>query len=274
MKRLLVTVALTLVAGSASAAIQYEFTQKNSTGDAVEPINDVTARAFVDGERSRVDFIGGNLYPPGTYVVSTDGSRRLVFVDPEKEWFTEVNTVALATSLGSSAIKITNLKSSDEQLDDTPIIAGQQTTHTRVTMTYDIGITINTIPLKQHVRTEIDTWSTLQFPASNAGSFLSGMRTGNPDLDRLLETETNNTKGFPMRQTVTTHTIADLPPSRSELQSPTQKTIVRDMWVTSIREAASDASKFVIPAKYRRADVKDVPKATKSTLDFNDPPTK
>lgn len=272
MKRLLVTVALSLVAVSASAAIQYEFTQKNSTGDTVQPVSDLTARAFVDGERSRIDFVGGTLYPPGTYVVSTDGSRRLVFVDPEHEWFTEVNTLALATSLGTSNIRIANLKTSNETLDDQPVIAGQPTTHTRVTMTYDISITINTIPLKQHVRTDIDTWATPKFAPSSATSFLSGMRTGNPDLDRLFEVETNGTKGFPMRQTVMTHTIADIPPSRSELQTPTQKTIVREMWVTSIQEMAADASKFVVPAKYRRADVKDVPKATKSTLEF-DPPT-
>ena len=56
MKRLLVSVALTLVAVSASAAIQYEFVQKNTSADPVEPVTDLTARAVVDGDRSRVDF--------------------------------------------------------------------------------------------------------------------------------------------------------------------------------------------------------------------------
>src|SRR5688572_32876276 len=68
MKTLLVTVALTLVAVSSSAAIQYEFVQKNTSADPVEPVTDLTARAVVDGDRSRVDFLSGNLYPPGTYV--------------------------------------------------------------------------------------------------------------------------------------------------------------------------------------------------------------
>lgn len=271
MKRLLVTGVLLFFAVSASAAIQYEFTQKNTSPDPVSPIAELTGRALVDGERSRVDFLAGTLYPPGTYVVSTDGSRRLFFVDPEKEWFTEVNTGSFATTLGSSSIRISNLKSNTEALPDKPVIAGEQTDHTRVTLTYDISVTVSTMALKQHVKTEIDTWSTPHYAAVSASGFLAGLRTGNPDIDKLLEIETSS--GFPMRQNVTTRTVADLPPSRSELQTPTTKTIVRELWVTSIRETTADASQFTIPAKYRRADVKDAPKAAKQTITF-DPPTK
>lgn len=273
MKTLLVTVALTLVAASSSAAIQYEFVQKNTSGDTVDPISDLTARAVVDGERSRIDFLAGNLYPPGTYVVSTDGSRRLTFVDPLKEWFTEVNTASVATSLGASNIRISNLKSIMEARDDRPVIAGYPTEHSRLTITYDISVTVKSIPLKQHVRTEVDTWATSQFEAASATSFLSTLRTGNPEIDRLLEVQTTQLKGFPLRQTVTTRAVADLPPSRSELKTPSTRTLVREMWVTSIREMAPDASLFVVPANYRRADVQEVPNAARETLTF-EPPTK
>jgi hypothetical protein len=273
MKRLLVTVALTLIAVSASAAIQYEFVQKNTSADSVEPITDMTARAVLDGERLRVDFLSGTLYPPGTYVVSTDGARRLVFVDPLKEWFTEVNTGMMASALGSSNIRISNLQSMTEKKDDRPSIAGYATEHVRFTVSYDISITLRSIPLKQHVRTEVDTWSTSQFPAISAMSFLSGLRTGNPDIDKLLEVETTRMKGFPLRQTVTTRAVADLPPTRSEIKTPATRTIVREMWVTSIRETAPDAKLFAIPANYRRAETEEVPKAARETLNF-DPPTK
>jgi hypothetical protein len=271
MKRLLVTVALTLVAFSSSAAIQYEFVQKNTSADPIDPVSEMSARAIVDGERSRIDFLGGNLYPPGTYVVSTDGSRRLLFVDPLKEWFTEINTASVATALGASNIKISNLKSSLERRDDRPIIAGLPTEHTRLTMTYDISVTVKAIPLKQHVRTEVDTWTTQQYAATPAASFLSTLRTGNPEIDRLLEVETTQVTGFPLRQTVTTRTVADIPPSRSELKVPAARTIVREMWVTSIHEVAPNASLFLIPVKYRRADVPDTPKSTTQVLTF-DPP--
>lgn len=255
MKRLLVAVALALVAVSSSAAIQYEFTQKNTTTANADPISDLSARAIIDGESSRIDFLGGSLYPPGTYVISTDGSRRLLFVDPAKEWFTEINTAGVATALGSSNIRISNFKSSLETKDDRPVIAGIPTEHTRLTLTYDITLTMKAMPLSQHVRTEIDTWATTRFAASSASSFLTSMRTGNPDIDRLLDVEAMKVKGFPMRQTVTTRTLADLPPTKSELNVPTAKTIIREMWVTSIREVAPDASVFLVPTSYRRADV-------------------
>lgn len=273
MKKLLVPLAVLFLALPISAAIQYEFVQKNTNGDAVQPVTDLTARATVDGERSRVDFLGGNLYPPGTYVVTTDGSRRLLFVDPTKEWFTEVNTTSVATTLGTSNIRITNLKSSLDTLDDRPVIAGYPTEHSRLTITYDIAVTVKSIPLKQHVRTEIDTWSTPQIPAVSTMSYLSGMRTGNPEIDQLLDLETTRTKGFALRQTVTTRTMADLPPRRSEIKTPTSRTIVREMWVTSIREVPPDASLFAVPPTYRRADAQAAPKAARETLTF-DPPAK
>jgi len=273
MKKLMVTVALALVAVSASAAIQYEFTQKNSTPAAVEPVTDLTARALIDGDKSRVDFLGGTLYPPGTYVISTDASRRLLFVDPTKQWFTEVDTATVATALGASNIRISNFKSSFETREDRPVIAGHPTEHTRLSMRYDITVVVKSIPLTQHVQTDVDTWATTDYAAHPTSSFLSSLRTGNPDIDRLLDAETLKVKGFPLRQTVTTRTVADLPPSRSELKVPTAKTIVREMWVSSIREMQADPSLFLIPASYRRADVEDVPKSATQTLTF-DPPTK
>ena len=273
MKTLLVTAALVLAALPSFAAIQYEFVQKNTSADTVEPVSDLTGRAVIDGERLRIDFLAGNMYPPGTYMVSTDGSRRLLFVDPTHQWFTEVNTASVATTLGASSIKISNLKSSLEMRDDRPVIAGYATEHSRLTISYDISVTVKAIPLKQHVRTEVDTWATAQFPSAAARSFLSGLRTGNPEIDNLLEVQTTRLQGFPLRQTVTTRAVADLPPSRSQIKTPTTKTMVREMWVTSIQETAPDPRLFAVPAGYRRADVQEAPKAARETLTF-DPPAK
>ncbi|MEO8379674.1 MAG: hypothetical protein ABI779_08415 [Acidobacteriota bacterium] len=268
MKTLLVTVALALVASTSSAAVQYEFVQKNTTADAVNPSSELTGRATVEGERSRIDFVGGTIYPPGTYVISTDGSRRLTFVDPTKEWFTEVNTATFATSIGASNIRVSNMKSTMETKDDRPIIAGLPSDHTRLTLTYDISVMVKTITLKQHVRTEIETWSTPQFAAAALGSFNSAIRTGNPEIDAILEMETTKVRGFPLRQSVTTRTVADLPPTRSELRIPATRTIVREMWVTSIREVPFDASMFVVPVTYRRADTPETPKTAAKVLTF------
>ena len=130
----------------------------------------MSAKATIDGVRSRVDFISGNAYPPGTYVVSTDGARKLRFVDPTQKSFTEVNTLTIASAIGMSNIKIENLKSAVQKLEDQQNIAGIPADHYRLTLTFDITVTFSGRPLKQSVRTEIDKWTTVRFETSVTAS--------------------------------------------------------------------------------------------------------
>lgn len=268
MKRLLVSVALASIAFPSSAAIQYELTQKNTSVQTSVPSRDMTARVTIDGERSRIEFLSGNLYPPGTYVISNDASRRRYFVDPSKQWYTEFDASGIATAIGSSSIKITNLKSSTETLPDRPKIAGIESTHQRITIAYDITVVMKALPLTQNVRTEIDTWSTTQFGEVQS-SFLAGtMRTGNKEIDRLLDSETSQLTGFPLRQVVTIRTNYEVPKG-SKLQRPNSRTITRETWVTAVRELPPDSAMFTLPASYRRADSQEIaPSATAGVLTF------
>ena len=269
MKRLLVTLALALVTSPSFAAIQYEFTQKNTTDDEIQPTTEVTARAIVDGPRSRVEFMEGNLYPPGTYMIATEGARRLFFVDPVKEWYSEVNTAGAATALAASNIKIENFKTSVQTLPDTAKIAGIDAQHRRVSMSYDMTLTLKDIPLKQHIRTEIDSWTTDRFGTIDQGFLSTGFRTGNPDIDQIIAAETA-VEGFPLRQVVTIRTSYDLP-IKSNLKTPTTRTITRETWVTKIGETQAQASMFVIPATYKPAAQPAAPDTTTQVLTF-DPP--
>jgi hypothetical protein len=262
-----VTVALVLLAAPAFAAIEYEFHQKNTSDDSVVPATDLTARATVDSGRSRVEFLAGNMYPPGTYVVS-DASRRLFFVDPTKEWYTEVNTPGIASAIGAANIKIENQKTSSELLPDTATIAGLQTAHYRVTLSYDITVTMKSLPLKQHVETNIDTWTTRRYAAADSSSVSSGaLHTGNAELDRLLTPEATKIDGFPLRQLVTIRTSYERP-ARTKLERPATRVRTREMWVTAIKETAAKPALFVVPATYRRADQPELPREATKVLTF------
>lgn len=267
MKKLLVTVALAIIALPSFAAIQYEFTTKSTSEDAIVPSTDLSGRATIDGERSRVDFLSGNTYPPGTYVISTDGSRRLTFVDPSKRWYTEINTSGIATALAASNITVENFQSNVEHLSDSRAVAGIETDHYRISMSYDITVVRKAMPLKQHVSTEIDLWTTLQFGVVHQSFLTGGFRTGNPQLDKIIETESTKVQGFPMRQVVTIKTNYELP-VRSNLKTPTTRTITRETWVTAIREVKADPVLFTYPATYRRADQPELPRAASQTLTF------
>ena len=268
MKRLLVTLALASIAVPCFAAIQYEFMLKNTSDDAAKQSSDMTGRATVDGFRSRVEFLSGNLYPPNTYVLSTDASGRLYFVDPSKQWFTEINTAGIATALGASNIKIANLKSKVEALPDRSTIAGIAADHSRLSLSYDITVLMRNIPITQHVETEIDSWTTRQFGDVPQSFLAIGNRTGNADLDKLLETESSKIGGFPLRQIVTTRTKYDMP-ARTKISRPSTRTMTRETWVTKIRETRAEPAQFTIPISYRRADQPLLPRSTTETLTFD-----
>ena len=269
MKRTLFAIALALVFTVPSyAAIHCDYVQKTVTEGGSAPPSDLTARAIIDGARSRVDFVGGNAYPPGTYVISTDGARYF-FVDPVNKWFTEVNAAGTVSAIGASNIRIENVQSDVQKLDDRPLVAGVATDHYQLTINYDITLVMRSIPLKQKVNVVIDTYSTPLFGDVGRIALASTIRTGNADIDRILDFETTKVPGFPMRQVVTTRTtfVGDRP-AKSQLEINPTRVVTREMRVTSIRESAADANAFIIPAGFVRADTPDLPRSATQVLTF------
>ncbi|HEX8620065.1 MAG TPA: hypothetical protein VF911_20965 [Thermoanaerobaculia bacterium] len=269
---MLVTVALAFVTLPSSAALQYDFIQKNTTDDSIRPVTDVTGRATIDGARSRVDYLGGNTYPAGTYVVSTDGARRLFFVDPEKKSYTEFNTTGIGTALATNNLKIENFTSNVETYPDRPRIAGVETSHHRITMQYDLTLTVQSISLKQHVKTEIEKWTSNQFTEVDMAFFSEPLLTGNPALDKLIDTEMAKATGFPLRQIVTVRTTYDVP-VKTKINTPNTRTMTRETLITAIGQANVQPAMFVVPAAFRRADQPKIPDTDMKVLTFEAPAT-
>lgn len=268
-KLMLLTLAVMLLAIPAFSAIQYEFIQRTTHEGSVVPATELVGRTILEGDRSRIDFTGGDIYPAGTYLVSIDGSRRLYFVDPEKKWYTEVNTGGIATAVAASNIQITNLKSSLEKLGDGQIVAGILTDHYKMTMTYDITVPYRSMPLKQSVRTVINTWTTSKFGDVAQSAFANPVLTGNTEIDKLIETETKRFGGLPLRQSVTiTMSVTAGRPVKSELPLPFTRTITRETWVTKIGETATGPMTFKVPASYRKSESPDTPAPPMQVLDL------
>lgn len=261
MKKLLLALGVALLALPAGAALRYEYYQTSRSDADPTPPLELTARAFVDGSSSRVDFLAGNAYPAGTYVIATEGSRKLIFCNPESKTYTEINAGGIASSIGTSNIAIENLKSDVQQLDDHPTIAGLPTTHYRLSVTYDIKVNYRNMVLRQSVRTLIDKWTTERFGAvaddALAGSVLA---TGNPQIDELVSLETKKVKGFPLKQRVQVTTVngAKAVPG-SPLAAGSMSTRTRESTITSIDNVASNPAWFVIPASFTRVDPTQLP---------------
>lgn len=267
--RMLLTFAVMLLAIPAFSAIQYEFVQRTTHEGAVVPSTELFGTAVLEGDRSRIEFTGGDVYPAGTYLVSVDGSRRLYFVDPEKKWYTEVNTGGIAGAVAASNIQISNVKSNLEKLNDGQVVAGILTEHYKLTMTYDITVPNRGLPLKQSVRTVINTWTTTKFGDVAQSAFSNAVQTGNVEIDKLIATETKRFGGLPLRQSVTiTMSVTAGRPVKSELQMPATRTITRETWVTKVGVTATEPMTFKIPAGYRKSDTPDVTTPPMEVLDL------
>jgi hypothetical protein len=266
--RAVVVMGVMLVALPAAAAIEYEFFQK-STSDADNiPPSDLTARVTIDGSRTRVDVVGGNVYPPGTYIVSVDNSRTLRFVDPINKSYTEFNTASAASAIGAGNIKIENIKSEVTKLADRPMVAGQPTDHYRLVMSYDITVSFGKMPLTQSVRTVIDRWTTVAFGDIGTSTNSAAFQTGNVEADQIIGLETTKITGFPLREVVsiTTTSLKQKTAGSSTLKMSPTRSRTREMVVTKIHEARADAMAFVIPAAYRKTDVQEDAKPQIHTL--------
>jgi hypothetical protein len=260
MKKNLPVIALFLLvvtASSASAAIQYEFRQTTSSDLDTIPSTDCAGRAIIDGDRSRIEFLTGNAYPPGTYMIATNGSRTMTFIDPSKRSFVEINAASVATSIGGRKISVANKKIDVTKMTDQVSIAGFPTEHYRMVMSYDITVAFGSMPLTQTVRTTIDKWTTNAFGEVGDTFLASGaLHTGNPDLDDLMSAENTNIKGFALKQIVNVVTINGhaAQNTSSELHMNRTVTQTRELLVTSIQPAATiGAATFTIPLTYHKA---------------------
>jgi hypothetical protein len=261
MRKSVLGVILLMAVQTASAAIRYEFRQTTSSELEGAHATDCSGRAVIDGEKSRVEFTNCNAYPSGSFVLTTNGSRVLTFVDPVKKAYADVNAGAVASALGSTKIVISNKKVNTVEMPDHPVIAGMPTNHIRLTIAYDITVTFGNLPLTQSVQTVIDRWTTMAF-GDVAEIFLSGgaLRTGNADIDELFAFENASGKGFPLKEIMRTTTINNRAQAvKSKLNVSRMVTVTRELEVTSVQQVAQVAANiFEVPAGFHRADpIKD-----------------
>jgi hypothetical protein len=260
MKKNLPAIALLLLVittPAASAAIQYEFRQTTSSDIESIPSTDCVGRAILDGDRSRVEFLSGNAYPAGTYIIATNGSKMMTFVDPSRKTFVEVNAASVTSSIGSRKITVANKKIDVTKLPDHAIIAGFPTEHYRLIMSYDITLNFGNLPLTQSVQTTIDKWTTTAFGDVGDTFLASGaLHTGNPDLDDLMTAENSNIKGFALKQIVNVTTINNHTPQNANSPLKVNRTVTqtRELVVTSIQPSATvSLAIFTVPVSYHKA---------------------
>ncbi|MDX1582145.1 MAG: hypothetical protein R3338_00935 [Thermoanaerobaculia bacterium] len=241
----------------AADAIQYEFQQITKTDPPSDKAKVVVGKVFLDQGMSRVDFGESSTAGAGTWVIVRNGGRDSIYVDPETKTYYVHSKGNLSDTLRGVNFEVSNLEIDSKYLGSGPVIAGYPTDHHRMTATYDVSISLGPIPLVQHVRAVMDKWTTLAFGDAGSHYFQGNLpHSGDPEIDRLIEAETVEIPGFPLRQitTVTTKLSESNLPRNSQLQVRQSQKRITELVVTRIGRAESDPSMFRIPAGFKPLD--------------------
>ena len=254
--RLLPGVLTLLIAFPAAAAVEYEFRQSTRSEIQGMPSRDVEGKAVVDKSQSRVDFKKGSAYANGAYVISSDSARQLIIINPEDKTYSTIDVAGAITDLGHAPILVENLKTNARTLNDHPKIAGFPTDHVQIDTSYDMTISFGSLKIKQSVHTVIDRWTTTAF-GDVSDTFLVGgpPKTGNAELDKLIDLETSKFHGLALRQVISITTSAvDRRALKSELKLTRVRKQSSELIVTAVRPVQIASSYFEIPKSFRKSD--------------------
>lgn len=252
----LMLVVTATAASETNAGIRYEFRQTTRSEVRNIPSVETQGTAWIDGDHMRIDYRGASSYGDNASVV-TNGTRMLWILDREEKTYHEVNLTSYARNLASAPITVSNVKSGLDR-GPGPQIAGFPTEHWKLTTSYDMRLDMGEITLEQRVETVIEKWTTQAFgELSDPLASNESLRTGNAQLDQLIDLETTRVTGFPLRQVVTI-TTRDIKPrrggSRGEIDLTVPRRQVSEMVVTAIEFTEPDDTLFLLPEGFRKVN--------------------
>ncbi len=251
-KSTILFLAMILAAGNVLAG--YHFVAENRTEAAGQKPNLFTVEGWVEGDKARVVFKGSSMgagVPEGSYIISTDGGKTMYLVNPEEKTYSAWDMEAMLQSAGAmmnamgGVVKMEVRDKKVEAADPVPggEIAGYPTTKYVFDTSYTMVMKVFGMGKSMHVESHEEIWTTDKLADPGFGAWLRKKppKTGNADLDALIEAGMKDIDGVVLKQ-VTRSTSTD-PKGKST-------TTVSTMEVTTIDETTVDDSMFQIPAGY------------------------
>ena len=210
--------------------------------------------SWVDGDKAKIEFIksGSPLTPPGSFIITKDGGKTMHMVDPQQKTYTKWDIEGMAGMAGG-AMQMMNMKISTPKVEKLleekgGKIAGFPTTHYRFRTEYTMEMNFMGIQQATSTITEEDVWSCQELNDAGLSAWMNqqGTKSGNEQLDKLIKSEMDKIKGFPLKRIVATTT-----------KESNGKTQVMKMTteVTAIKKASPDSALFELPAGYKETSM-------------------
>lgn len=219
----------------------------------------IASEAWIEGDDAKIVFTesANPLAPAGSYLLTRDGGKGIVLVDPEEKTWTPWDVEAMLGSIGAIFqsmgpvldFEVSNLEV--EKLAEEPggTIHGLPTTHYRYRTTYDLEMKVIGIRRTNSTEQVQDVWSTDALEDAGFDVWLrKAPKTGFAEIDELLEAEMSKVHGVALKmEQVTTMT------GEKGTRSSTSRT---SMEVTELERGVSiPPGTFEIPAGYTRTEM-------------------
>ena len=255
MRRLSVlgVVALLVFAAHSFAGVYY-VAQTTAEGSKGAEQQNMIVKAWASGDSGKVVFEESKnpMMGKGTYIITKDGGKTMFLVDPKEKTYMKWDLDSMMGLVGG-AMKMMNLKFTDPKMDflgEEPdgMVAGIPTTRYSYRTSYAMSMSFMMMKKNSRVVKDEEIWAATKLADAALGIWLrkTPPKTGNEDMDKLIQAEMSKVKGFPLkRKTMTT--------SIDEKGNKEVTTIT--MEVTELQMVPVPDSTFEIPSDYKETSL-------------------
>lgn len=245
------------LASEAAAGFHYKATTRTEASGG-RGMGDIVVEGWVEGDRAKVEFreSGNPVLPKGTYLITKDGAETVFLVDPGEKTYSRFDVRAMMGAMGGMMegmgpllkFDVSNPKVEKLAEEDGGSLLGYPTRHYRYRTSYNMTVKVFGMGRAQAMVTEDDIWVTDKLADKAFGVWLRSepLRTGNAQLDKLIEAETAKAQGFVLKR-VSVQTSTD------KGGKATKSTTT--MEVNLLEKASVPAASFDIPAGYEEVEM-------------------
>jgi len=242
MKRFLYSVVIVLAALDATAGLTYDFRTTTSGLQASEQNGHVS----VDGTNLRMEFVTGDgaMFQDGAVAISHNAGGKIAVLDPHDKTYWELDVESLKAGALADMVKMTNEKVDVKDAGDGGTIEGYPTKHKIVTASADM--TVGGAPAMR-LELSMESWTTEKIPVAAAAFFQRHLgSTGLPMLDKLIAVQSDQVKGFPLKQ------VTNIKVTQTGGAANMQMTTTTS--VTNVKTQAIAPALFTIPPDYKKTE--------------------
>ncbi len=246
-----------MAACTARAGWEYTLTTKSESGNKRAKPTQMLIRAWVDGDKARVEFLegGGTGMSKGTFLVTTDAGKVAYLVNPTEKTYMKWDAEGLAGMGGmmqAMGMKFSAPKVEKLVEERGEKILGYATTHYRFRTSYTMDMNFMGFAQSSAVVNEEDIWATTELKDPGMGMWLKKreFKTGDKELDALIAAEVSKAKGMPLKR---------LAKNTSKDNRGNEQVTTTVMEVTELKQATPAASLFELPGGYTERAMPQMP---------------